>query len=374
MDRNRPRRAGFTLVELLVAILIIAALLALLLPALQAAFRRGKEAQVSAELNNIATALAAFNQQYGFYPPSRVLLCEAGFTPALLSSTTQVAYGPSGYTDVTEGQLAQRTLLYLKKMFPRCTYAPTAGTQPGTFFDFNGNGNNDHQNGGYYILSGAECLAFFLGGLPGYHPATQPYAGTGVVGFGRLPTNPFIDSFTQPNNRTTPFYEFNVGRLVDLDGDQVPTYVDVYSNSTLGIPYAYFSSYGTNAYDPNDVNDNGSGLFEMSDDLVPVAISRGFNVAFPPNQVISSAPNPYTSNEPVKSPSVTYLNANTFQLFSAGADQQWGIGGLYLPNAGAGGRLPLNDIVNTNLNAATDAGIRSRESDNLTNFSGGRLD
>ena len=83
---HRPARAGFTLVELLVAILIIAALLAILLPTLAAAFRRAKETQVSSEINTLASSLASFKNVYGDYPPSRVLLCEQGYS-AFLSGT-----------------------------------------------------------------------------------------------------------------------------------------------------------------------------------------------------------------------------------------------------------------------------------------------
>ena len=87
MDRRqRPTRAGFTMVEVLVVILIIATLMALLLPAIAGAIRTAKNGQVTAEMNNLATALASFKNTYGDYPPSRILLCETGY--ASLSPAT----------------------------------------------------------------------------------------------------------------------------------------------------------------------------------------------------------------------------------------------------------------------------------------------
>ena len=68
--RQSPSRAGFTLIEVLIAVSIVALLVALLLPAVKGAYRKAQEAQVSAELNNLATALANFKNTYGDYPPA----------------------------------------------------------------------------------------------------------------------------------------------------------------------------------------------------------------------------------------------------------------------------------------------------------------
>ena len=54
---------GFTLVELLVVIVVLAILTALLLPAINAALRTARNAAVSAEINQLASALESFKCQ-----------------------------------------------------------------------------------------------------------------------------------------------------------------------------------------------------------------------------------------------------------------------------------------------------------------------
>ena len=57
-DGRGPR--GFTMVELAAVILILAFLIALLLPALNGALKTAKNAAVGAEINQLAQALASF--------------------------------------------------------------------------------------------------------------------------------------------------------------------------------------------------------------------------------------------------------------------------------------------------------------------------
>jgi type II secretory pathway pseudopilin PulG len=61
---------GFTIVELLTSIVIIVLLLGLLLPSLAKIRRSAKEAAQKVQFATIDTALEAFRQDYGDYPPS----------------------------------------------------------------------------------------------------------------------------------------------------------------------------------------------------------------------------------------------------------------------------------------------------------------
>jgi prepilin-type N-terminal cleavage/methylation domain-containing protein/prepilin-type processing-associated H-X9-DG protein len=66
--RNRARRGGFTLVELLVVIAIIGILIALLLPAVQAAREAARSLECRNHLRQLAVAALNHEQAHGHYP------------------------------------------------------------------------------------------------------------------------------------------------------------------------------------------------------------------------------------------------------------------------------------------------------------------
>src|SRR4051812_17812321 len=157
----RPSRFGFTLVELLIVIVILGILIALLLPAIQAAVRSARTASVSAEINQMAQALADFKNKYGDYPPSRIILSENGFydTSSATATTTYMTTAANQGADITYAQLAQRSVTFFRKFFPRVVLS-TSGAAPNlniptgsppyalgppspTWYDFNGNGVYD---------------------------------------------------------------------------------------------------------------------------------------------------------------------------------------------------------------------------------------
>jgi general secretion pathway protein G len=387
----------------LVVIVILAILVGLLLPAINAALRTAKKAAVSAEISQIAQALASFKSKYGDYPPSRFLALEDGnyvaFAGGAGSSSNLLGTDPTspGTGDITVGQLAQRSMAALRKFFPRVS---TTGAPLNQWYDFNGNGLHDTAP---YVLHGHECLVLFLGGIPLPNQLPAGLATSfGVTGFDKNPTNPFTNSVNNGNkmyspNRQPPLFEFNAGRLfVDpsnfvLNGGVkvyagVPGYYDSLGNpapsdvsSTLNF-YAYFSAYGNGAYDPNDVN---FGAFPSETDInTNSAMGLSFNVVFPLYKLTppatSAAPNPYTSSLTVGS-TVTFQNAQSFQLFSSGIDGLYGVGGQFIADSASSASvaLPIDTISATwpyiNI-PSTEADFRKREGDNLTNFKNGSLE
>src|SRR5271157_699400 len=393
--RRRPGAGrgprGFTLVELLAVMLILAFLIALLLPAINGALRTAKNAAVGGEINQLAQALASFKAKYGDYPPSRIYLSEDGnLMPP--KGSTQIATG-----DITYAQLGQRSIAAMRKFFPRVTF--NLGTATSNWYDFNGDGSQvvGSTTTQSYILQGHECLVFFLGGIP------QPNGSGGYAasGFGKDPTNPFTNNLVgQPGysgNRQAPLFEFVSNRLVldpsnpsvglGLAAPQIPGYLDSLGNPTptgnLGDPinfYAYFSAYGNNGYDPNDVN------FAENDVNGNSPIGLGHNVAFPLTTppCISAGPNPYTSSLTTPGTGLpTFLNPQSFQIISSGIDGLYGVGGQYQPDNTAG-TLPYDSSstyyfsgtawsLESSL-ASPDSSIRYRERDNVTNFHNGKLE
>ncbi|MGD8787724.1 MAG: prepilin-type N-terminal cleavage/methylation domain-containing protein, partial [Phycisphaerales bacterium] len=70
----RRKRAGFTIVELLAALGIIALLIGLLLPALSMVKNTARVTKQKAQFATIEMALTAFKNDYGDYPPSDGLI------------------------------------------------------------------------------------------------------------------------------------------------------------------------------------------------------------------------------------------------------------------------------------------------------------
>jgi general secretion pathway protein G len=411
MIRPTPRRRfGFTLVEMLVVIVIIGILVALLVPVIANAVRTARDAAVTSEITGLANALNAFKEKYGEYPPSRIILREDGFYDITLTSTTLSSvtwFGNSAYVnnppinnmnsgasnangaavysanDISYGQLAQRSIRFLRKFFPRANFSTTAPIfNAQAFHDFNG--DNVFQGSSPILLEGHECLVFFLGGITNH--TANSVNGAPVLsmdGFAKDPVNPFVNS-TLTQSRYPSFFEWKSDRLIDDDGDGIPGYVDSLATVDQARYYAYFSAYGQNGYDPNDVN-----FSEPDDNATTPTIYRAFRVNFGvpnplqtspliPGSISSPAPNPYTSSDtyqPAPSFSPAYQNPNTFQIISPGRDRFYGIGGQYLPTS-TGDRLPFPDPPTGSgpSGEILPGGFRNRERENLTNFANSKLD
>lgn len=389
------RRRGFTLVELLVVMIIVAILVALLLPVISGAMRTAKNGAVAAEFQTIGSSLEAFRAEYGEYPPSRVMLCEDGYWDT--SDDTMVPV--DGGSDITYGQLAQKSVTALRKFWPNLSIYTSSSPLPifpftgkGTWYDFNGNGILDASPapGRGVILTGDECLCFFLGGVP-LNTGTTGDPQISLSGFakgkvvqvetGRMISNPFRNNLDNGNNaywgdRTQPFHEFQARRLFDADGDGFPAYAD---QQVVDRPLAYFRA-GNPGYDPNDVNIPepplaGAATSAVRAFRVPFLVARTKAAGNDTRLAISPGPNPYSSSaahlkaDGSDVATVAWHKQNSFQIISPGADGLFGLGGQYSPNGSV--KLPAEaGKANTN---DTSPAPRDPEVDNLANFAGGPL-
>lgn len=274
---RRPARAGFTLVEIMIVLVILVILISLLAAAVFRAVVKSREVRDRTEISQLTAALETFKTKYGFYPPSRLKLCEV---------FSQYSPGSPGDDDAIH---------YLTRMFPQCL---PQWQSPG--IDWNGNGAPD----GPAILEGHFCLVFFLGGIPGR------FGGPTCQGFSTNPRDPAA----QTADRVGPFFQFKPERLGPV-GAPYYAYLDTF----LQQPYAYFSSYkntnGYNRYPGSDCSGLPTG--------VPLPIM------------------PYwESPPPGPGRPANFLNPNSFQIISAGRDGVFGLGGNRMlpwsaPNASA---------------------------------------
>lgn len=266
--RRHPRHSAFTLIEIMVTLVIIAILMALLLPALNRVRTSGQIALVNAEMDTLKASITNFKRVYGIEPPSGITMFPPGGTGAL-----------GNWTDA-------RSVALIRQMWPKFDFQQSGGLSAAAF-----NGATS------MTLEGSECLVFFLGG-------TLDTASGALIGFSKNEKLPFQDS----GSRVNPFFEFDSTLLTDtVGGNGIPEYLGVLPSATK--PYAYFSSYG------------GKGYRLAENDGIDGTITA---TATAPED---AHPLPYFKDSGTN-PKVPY-NRDSFQLISTGFDYRFGAGGYF---------------------------------------------
>lgn len=210
----RNRRAGFTLIEILAVIIVIAILLSLLAPAVMSAMRRVRITGVRTEISQLETAIGKFKATYGMEPPSYIVLQE---------SATGWAADPTSRA-------------IIRTLWPQYDFTSN--------IDINGNSTTTD----VITLSGPECLVFFLGGPNVLNtPGTTPANMGACRGFSKNPAFPFDRTSA---TREGPLFEFLPGRFKDLDSDGFPEYLDPLPSQSL--PYLYYSAYDGAGYNSSN--------------------------------------------------------------------------------------------------------------------------
>ena len=280
-------------------ILIIAALMALILPAINGARRSARNAAVKAELTRLDTAIAGFKARYNVNPPSFLAIPPVG-------------------DPWTAGYASSKRAL--RRIWPQFNFATNGGL-----------GNSEP-----VILSGAECLVLFLGGVPN--------AGGALNGFSKNPRTPFA---AIGENRDGPFYEFDSGRLVDVDGDSVAEYLDDLPGQQTPLLYVSFENGAVTqtegAPDSFDVfnNNDVSSATSWSD-------SAGNNLA-----------GPYHQDAALQ----VAWKKDSYQLISPGLD---GAYGALLQSGTFAGKFVGNRFYKADAD-----NLPRQEADNISNFNTG---
>jgi prepilin-type N-terminal cleavage/methylation domain-containing protein len=185
--RNRGPRAGFTLVEILIVIAIIALLVAMLLPAIGKVREGARRSECATDMAQVASAVQAFKTKFNvnFIPPSF-----------------------SMEPDYTDAGSDAASLLYLKSIFPFINEKAT-GLPPAT-------------------LDGNQTLLFFLtGGVQ-----------TNYQGFSTNKQKPF--NLTTGSSTIGPFLVVKDTKVAVDPTNLQARYLDPW-----GTPYAYFTHIPT---------------------------------------------------------------------------------------------------------------------------------
>ncbi len=235
--KNAALRQAFTLVELMIAIAIIAILMGLLLPAVTSAFRSARVAQVVTEIRGLEAAIAQFKNVYGVEPPSRIRLYETASGSPSWSTHSGTFLEPVTGATVSNDAERVRSLAFVNRMWPNYD------------FSINRDIDGDGSTSGFVSLTGAECLVFFLGG----RPIAGPNGAYAMTGFSKNPSNPLLAAAGN-ESREGPFFEFKPSRLRQSPSTTIAgilVYMDPLPSQTS--PYTYASSSDGRGYQRADL-------------------------------------------------------------------------------------------------------------------------
>ncbi len=292
-NRQRShRRAGFTLVELLMVVLIVGILAGLIVPAVNIALKSVRRRAIMLEVTTLADAIEKYRQKYGDYPPD-------GSSPTVMAR-------------------------HLRKAFPNI-----APTELSIFSNAYGgvpvaNVSNGAPSG---VMDPAEALVFFLGGF-----SDDPVFPITGVGGPLFLTN---SAGTQVNSSgTIARCQYNTDRLnalFDFKANQLT--IDNTTTTVSSDESLYFG--GANDCMPTYHPAGKKAPFVYFDSRTytfPAGSSLFFNYYSPTAEAMGVA-RPYRSDMVDKKvPSTAamanayyqFMNKSSFQLISAGLDDTYG--------------------------------------------------
>ncbi len=97
LDSPSPSRRGFTLVELMLVVAIIAIISAMAIPALTSSRMAGNEASAVSSLRTLSRVNEQYRQRFSEYAPSMSDLVTQGYLDAIIGSGVKSGYDFSAY-------------------------------------------------------------------------------------------------------------------------------------------------------------------------------------------------------------------------------------------------------------------------------------
>ncbi|MBI3463222.1 MAG: prepilin-type N-terminal cleavage/methylation domain-containing protein [Planctomycetes bacterium] len=299
------RRAGFTLVEVLIVITILGMLMALTVVGISKALDTARQAKITTDLSQLDTALGTYKTDRNDFPP------------ALFPVTAN--FNTAGAVDSTDPGQVYNQVRFNRHV--RQAFSRYRGGDPYTAFGLLVRALNVQKQTAdppgppdpipldIYDLDPAESLVLWLGGISDSLGSLQNYSGSNkLIGFSSDPAHPFgiydsssntLTSFTQPKGL---IYPFDPQRLVDRDNDGWLEYAVDFRADKAEMPgYAYFDFRGYTRPGPGNTQ------------IV------NFYSPTPAHEVAV----PYASGVSASN-TVTWVNAQKFQLIAAGLDGTFG--------------------------------------------------
>jgi prepilin-type N-terminal cleavage/methylation domain-containing protein len=341
---------GFTLVELLVVIGIIALLAALVTPAVMRSMSTARAAAVKTEIDLLHTALMNYKNEYGSFPPADM----------------------RGLWDDNNGQVnkAHPAYKHLKRAFPRLSEPESLKPKLSPY---------------YFMaqMSPAQALVFWL---QGFYDNPQFPLTNGI----RLSIEEPRSGDAQGSRRK--LFDFDDKRLLAVSGPYFPA--EEFSTAQYGQPQSFTSRNQATGfareypvYFPNIPNAGvpyvyfPSSTYSAGPDGPVTASVSSFGHAPPVFYYHAVSTNgeptfvsPYFNSTPPTQPTFAQLHQNpdTFQLISGGFDGSYAAANTKPASFPAVFNTPYTPVIGP-LPAVTDESQAAGNQDNITNFANGPL-